>query len=172
MKYEDIEGEILNSDGSVRLKPVASMSALRDGRARVGAALEKRGEEKDDGAMGGKSSAIGVGAEEHSGEESSQGPPKKKKKSKMHECEVCGKKFPRWGFFFLLFSFHPQMPPVPMMACFLTKLFSGIWTFTDPSSPSRPSGLKTHMNTHNNEKRKPVHHSLFPLKLVISSTQN
>ena len=98
MKYEDAESDILNSDGSLRLKPVSSMSALGDGgggKGRMG--MGKRGGEgRDDGSMGGKSpESAAVVQGPSGGEETSQGPPKKKKKSKMHECEVCGKKFPR-----------------------------------------------------------------------------
>ena len=95
MKYQDIEGEILNNLRSVCLKPISSMSAMHGGRVGVGAALKRRGEERDVGSMGRKSTSIGVGAEERRGsEETLKGPPKKKQ-PKLHECEVCGKKFPR-----------------------------------------------------------------------------
>lgn len=95
MKYEDAEGDILNTDGSLRLKHISSMSALGDGgKGRVG--MGKRGGEgRDDGPTGGKSPESGAAQRPGGGEETTQGPPKKKKKSKMHECEVCGKKFPR-----------------------------------------------------------------------------
>lgn len=95
VKYEDAEGDILNTDGSLRLKHISSMSALGDGgKGRVG--MGKRGGDgRDDGPTGGKSPESGAAQRPGGGEETTQGPPKKKKKSKMHECEVCGKKFPR-----------------------------------------------------------------------------
>ena len=109
VKYQDIEDEVLNNRGSVRLKPVSSMSAMRDGRVGVGAALARRIEERDDGSMGRKSTSIGLGAEESCGpEETLEGPPKKKQ-SKLHECEVCGKKFPRCFFFPAFFSLTNAM---------------------------------------------------------------
>lgn len=96
MKYEDTESEILNSDGSLRLKSVSSMSTLGDGGKGKVSMGKRGGERRDDGPSGKSPESAALTQGLGGGEETSQGPPKKKKKSKMHECEVCGKKFPRW----------------------------------------------------------------------------
>ena len=165
VKYEDTESEILNSDGSLRLKSVSSMSTLGDGGKGKVSMGKRGGERRDDGPTGGKSpesAAVtqGLGG----GEETSQGPPKKKKKSKMHECEVCGKKFPRWvcGVFSALLFDRICLFSRRFHLLFLSRV-AAISIFVDSISPTRPSGLKTHMNTHNNEKRKSNHNFFLPL---------
>jgi hypothetical protein len=147
------------------------MSTLGDGGGGKGrVAMGKRGGEgRDEGSTVGKfPESVAVAQGPGGGEETSQGPPKKKKKSKMHECEVCGKKFPRWVFgsfsafnFYLLFGKHFSS------LLFLAQVAAGISIFAYPASPTRPSGLKTHMNTHNNEKRK--HNHSFSLRLFTEN---
>ena len=68
-------------------------------------------------------------------------PVKKKKKSKMHCCEVCMKKFPRYVLF-IVFFFVPLVSPKDVEKNTDTQFLF-----------YRPSGLRTHMNTHSNEKR-------------------
>lgn len=92
----------------------------------------------------GKKEVIGAGEEVG---ESLLAPIKKKKKSKMHCCEVCGKKFPRYVVCFFCKR---------LQRCVKRNLEN-----TETRFSYRPSGLRTHMNTHNNEKRK--------LKLTILS---
>lgn len=54
----------------------------------------------------------------------------KRKKVKLHRCPECQKDFPRW-------------------------VFSRVRGVRGPNSSDRPSGLRTHMNTHTKERRKP-----------------
>jgi len=166
VKYEDTESEILNSDGSLRLKPVSSMSTLADGGKGKVSMGKRGGEGRDDGPPGGKSPESATVAQgPGGGEETSQGPPKKKKKSKMHECEVCGKKFPRWvfGAFSALLYDRICLFSRRFHLLFLSQVATKVSIFADSIPPTRPSGLKTHMNTHNNEKRKPNHNFFLPL---------
>ena len=64
-----------------------------------------------------------------------------KKRSEMHCCDVCLKKFHRYGLFSTIAS------PKDLEKKKILKLSFSLFY--------RPSGLRTHMNTHSNEKREP-----------------
>lgn len=140
-------------------------SNMLEGDERSGARTRRNGKVREEDFLRGRSydSSGAVIDQEEGQDESARGqsrsggqgegqsePPKKRKKSKMHECEVCQKKFPRYAspkfcidhgrrvIFFFFFEMH--------------ALNVRTWVNI---SPYRPSGLKTHMNTHSNEKRKP-----------------
>lgn len=62
-----------------------------------------------------------------------------------------------WYFFCL--QFYLLFDKKYLFSCllFFSQVAARISIFADQTLSTRPSGLKTHMNTHNNEKRRPNH---------------